>query len=237
MSVPSAQAIRFRGRSFFALTISPDAPVASWLERLDDWLLRSPGFFTRNAVILDIAGLELSKDAFHWLNGELGARKIRVLGVEGADPDWGTPDMPPLLSSGRDAKSVSAEPELVQVKPQPQPQPPTAPSSGETLLIEALVRSGQSIMNPNGDVIVVGSVASGAEIVAAGSIHVYGALRGRAMAGAYGDDGARIFCRQLEAELIAINGLYKTAEQIEEPLRKRPVQIQLARGEMQITAF
>ena len=86
-------------------------------------------------------------------------------------------------------------------------------------------------------VIVIGSVGSGAEIVAAGSIHVYGALRGRAMAGAYGDEGARIFCRRLEAELIAVNGLYQTAEDIEPRLRRQPVQIRLAEGAMRVTPF
>jgi septum site-determining protein MinC len=84
---------------------------------------------------------------------------------------------------------------------------------------------------------VIGSVASGAEIVAAGSIHVYGALRGRAMAGAYGDESARIFCRKLEAELIAINGLYQTADEIEARMRLLPVQIRLAGGAMRITPF
>lgn len=105
------------------------------------------------------------------------------------------------------------------------------------MIVEAPVRSGQRIVNPDGDVIVIGSVGSGAEIVAAGSIHVYGALRGRAMAGAYGDEGARIFCRRLEAELIAVNGLYQTAEDIEPRLRRQPVQIRLAEGAMRVTPF
>jgi septum site-determining protein MinC len=77
------------------------------------------------------------------------------------------------------------------------------------------VRSGQSIFFPEGDVTIVGSVASGAEVVAGGSIHVYGTLRGRAMAGTAGNASARIFCSKLEAELIAIDGYYKTAEDME----------------------
>ena len=75
-----------------------------------------------------------------------------------------------------------------------------------SLLIETPVRSGQSIVFTEGDVTVLGSVASGAEIVAGGSIHVYGALRGRAMAGVTATPRARIFCRKLEAELLAIDG-------------------------------
>jgi septum site-determining protein MinC len=65
----------------------------------------------------------------------------------------------------------------------------------------------------------LGSVASGAEIVAGGSIHVYGALRGRAMAGSSGNAAARIFCQKIEAELLAINGYYQTAEEIDVALR------------------
>ena len=93
-------------------------------------------------------------------------------------------------------------------------------------MIRSPVRSGQSIFFPEGDVTLVGSVASGAEIVAGGSIHIYGTLRGRAMAG-MGNAGARIFCRRLEAELIAIDGYYKTAEDMEPDLRGKAVQIWL----------
>ena len=87
--------------------------------------------------------------------------------------------------------------------------------------------SGQSIFHAGGDLTVVGSVASGAEVAAAGSIHVYGSLRGRAIAGAMGDSTARIFCRRFEAELIAIDGCYQTAEQSPVDLIDKPVQIRL----------
>jgi septum site-determining protein MinC len=97
------------------------------------------------------------------------------------------------------------------------------------------VRSGQSVVFPGGDVTVVGSVASGAEVIAGGSIHVYGALRGRAMAGSTGNARARIFCRRIEAELVAIDGLYRTAEDIDETLRRRPVQAWLEGDVMHIT--
>jgi septum site-determining protein MinC len=83
-------------------------------------------------------------------------------------------------------------------------------------------------MFPDGDVTVVGSVASGAEIIAGGSIHVYGALRGRAIAGSTGNPKARIFCRSLEAELLAIDGLYKTADDMDAQYRSRPVQAWLS---------
>ncbi len=101
-------------------------------------------------------------------------------------------------------------------------RPAAAKTTPTSLLIDSPVRSGQSIIFPEGDVTVVGSVASGAEIVAGGSIHVYGTLRGRAIAGTMGNGRARIFCRKLEAELLAIDGLYQTAEDMDAQLRGRP---------------
>ena len=96
-----------------------------------------------------------------------------------------------------------------------------------SIIVTQPVRSGQSLVFLEGDVTIVGSVASGAEIVAGGSIHVYGTLRGRAMAGTMGNAAARIFCRKLEAELIAIDGYYKTAEDMGPEFRGKPVQIWL----------
>src|SRR5690606_26062371 len=104
-----------------------------------------------------------------------------------------------------------------------------------SLLIDSPVRSGQSVFFPEGDVTVIGAVASGAEIVAGGSIHVYGALRGRAIAGSTGNAGARIFCRKLEAELLAIDGLYKTADDIPTNLLGRTVQARLDRDALLMT--
>jgi septum site-determining protein MinC len=97
------------------------------------------------------------------------------------------------------------------------------------------VRSGQSIVFPDGDVTVVGSVSSGAEIVAGGSIHVYGTLRGRAMAGINGNLSARIYCQKIEAELLAIDGYYRTAEEIDAALYNGPTQVWLEGDVVQIT--
>jgi septum site-determining protein MinC len=92
-------------------------------------------------------------------------------------------------------------------------------------------------MNPDGDVIILGSVASGAEVIASGSIHVYGALRGRALAGAYGNESARVFCRRFEAELIAVGGYYKVLEEIDSRLRQKPVQAWLSGNDLNIATL
>ena len=106
-----------------------------------------------------------------------------------------------------------------------------------SLLIEDPVRSGQSVVFMEGDITVLGSVGSGAEIIAGGSIHVYGALRGRALAGATGNVRARIFCHSVEAELLAIDSYYRTADDIEDSLRRCSVQAWLEGGTLKISAM
>ncbi|RAI28247.1 septum formation inhibitor MinC, partial [Rhodoplanes elegans] len=115
--------------------------------------------------------------------------------------------------------------------------PAAPPQPVGSLTIAEPVRSGQTIYHPHGDIIVLGAVSSGAEIVAGGSIHIYGTLRGRALAGAGGDCRARIFCRRTEAELLAIAGYYRTVDDLEPSLRNRPIQAWLEGETMLITAL
>jgi septum site-determining protein MinC len=119
---------------------------------------------------------------------------------------------------------AAAEPALHRVPKAPVP----------CLFVEEAVRSGQVIDFPGGDVVVIGAVGSGAEIVAGGSIHVYGTVRGRALAGAGGDRTARIFCRGFQAELLSIAGMYRLAENIDQSLRGRSVQARLDGMEMSL---
>jgi septum site-determining protein MinC len=106
-----------------------------------------------------------------------------------------------------------------------------------SLVIDEPVRSGQSIVHLHGDVTIIGSVASGSEVIASGSIHVYGALRGRAIAGSNGNRNARIFAHALNAELVAIDGLYKTAEDIDRAYRGRAVHAWLDGDALKMAAF
>jgi septum site-determining protein MinC len=227
------QLVRMRGRSYVAFVFSPVVPIAGWLEEIDATLAQSPGFFVGKPVVLDMAALELSQAGIMHLITALGQRGIRILGIEGVDASLVTLSMPPLLTGGRNTmlaqsepKEVSAPKELVKTKPKP-----------ASMMIETPVRSGQSIVFMEGDVTVLGSVGSGAEIVAGGSIHVYGTLRGRAMAGIDGNSSARIFCQKIEAELLAIDGFYLTADQIGDELRHRPAQAWLEGDIMKITPF
>jgi septum site-determining protein MinC len=220
---PTRQPIRFRGRSYVAFVFSPAAPIVNWLELLDTTLARSPGFFVGKPVVLDLSALDLSTSAIAHLVKSIEARDIRILGIEGVDTERLSPQLPPLVTGGRNLALSQVEPK----KPAPKPAP-------TSLLLEN-VRSGQSIVFPDGDVTVLGSVSSGAEIVAGGSIHVYGTLRGRAMAGVNGNSAARIYCQRIEAELLAIDGYYQTAEELDASLRSRPVQAWLEGEIMRVT--
>ena len=104
-------------------------------------------------------------------------------------------------------------------------------------LINVPVRSGQQIYAPDGDITVIGSVSNGSELLADGSVHVYGALRGRALAGINNNTNARIFCSSLEADLISIAGQFKISENIDPKFWKKQVQIYLLDGKLEITEF
>jgi septum site-determining protein MinC len=212
-AAPTRQLVRMRGRSYVAFVFCPAVPIVGWLEEIDATLARSPGFFVGKPVVLDLSAVDLSQSAIAHLVTSLGQRDIRVLGIEGVDAAHVNTSMPPLLTGGRSRVLMQNEPKAPDAKPKP-----------VSLLLESPVRSGVSIVFTEGDVTVLGSVGSGAEIVAGGSIHVYGTLRGRAMAGVNGNSAARIYCQKIEAELLAIDGYYQTAEDISVTLRNRPAQ-------------
>jgi septum site-determining protein MinC len=221
---PARQQVRLRGRSYVAFVFCPVVPIVAWLEEIDATLARSPGFFVGKPVVLDLSAVDLSQSAIAHLVTSLETRNIRVLGIEGVDESHLTTSMPPLLTGGRHC-----------VLEQNKPKPPEAKPKPTSLLLESPVRSGQSIIFTEGDVTVLGSVGSGAEIVAGGSIHIYGPLRGRARAGVNGNSAARIYCQRIEAELLAIDGYYQTAEQIDATLRNQPAQAWLEGDVMKIT--
>ena len=223
-SEPTRQQVRLRGRSFVAFVFAPIVPIIDWLADIDATLDRSPGFFVGKPIVLDLSAVDLSRTAIAHLVVSLEKKNIRVLGIEGVEATLLTPTMPPLLTGGRQCAVREIEPAKPEVKP---------PST--SLLLDSPIRSGQSVVFPDGDITILGSVGSGAEIVAGGSIHVYGTLRGRAMAGVNGNSAARIYCQKIEAELLAIDGYYQTAEELDAALRNRPAQAWLEGDIMRIT--
>ncbi len=229
------QSLMFRARSYTSFVIMPRPPIMDWLADLDVSLESSKGFFAGYPIVVDLSAVTLSPNGIAELLASLAERNIRVLGIEGLDPSAATPGLPPILRPGRGSEPV--------VLPQSDSAPAVSASAlmkakePQSLMIEDPVRSGQTIVFIEGDITVLGSVGSGAEVVAGGSIHIYGTLRGRAMAGASGNARARIFCHRVEAELLAIDTFYKTADDIDDSLRRGPAQAWLEGSTLKISAM
>jgi septum site-determining protein MinC len=205
----------------------------------------APKLFERAAVILDFGGLSACPAA-----DEVRALvdALRRAGVLPAGIAYGTREVDalarevglPLLAKFR-ASYERAEPAAAAPVEAPAPAPVAeaprvvAPPRGEPGLVQTQpVRSGQQVYAQQRDLTVCATVGAGAEVIADGSIHIYGALRGRALAGAGGFEGARIFCREFQAELVAIAGTYKVLEDIPAALRGKPVQVRLDNGQLRI---
>lgn len=241
--------IRLRGRSIMALVLAPEVPLPAWLAALDLQMERSPNFFDARPVVMDLGAIPREQQGVAEFLQLLEQRGIRIIGTEGAHPSW--PGIEawgrPLPANARPGRSIEV-PETPPADALPshgqEPQPEAAPhaaaegnAESNALVLDQPVRSGQSVVFERGDVTVLGSVASGAEVMAGGSVHVYGTLRGRAVAGLGGNSGARIFCSKLQAELLAIDGVYQTADDMPAKVLGKSVQVWLDGGQMKITVL
>lgn len=216
---------------------------------------RAPKLFARAAVVIDFGGLVRTPD-------EAAARALieglRDAGVLPVALAYGTTEIErlsealglPLLAKFRasyerddaapaqEAAPARREPEppaKAAAKSAPAPAQTASPSPG--MMQTVPVRSGQQIYADNRDLTVLTTVGAGAEVIADGSVHIYGPLRGRALAGAKGNEQARIFCREFHAELVAIAGHYKVMEEIPKELRGKAVQVWLEDQQLKIAAL
>ena len=219
--------------------------AARLAEEMAERVRGAPKLFERAAVILDFGGLPTCPTAAQVRALADGLRGAGVLPVAIA---YGTREIEavsrevglPLLAKFRAAyeRSEPAPPEPVAPAPAPEPAPAAtaAPAAAAEpgLMHPHPVRSGQQVYARNRDLTVCATVGAGAEVIADGSIHIYGALRGRALAGASGAGNARIFCREFNAELVAIAGTYKVLEDIPPSLRGKAVQVRLENGQLLI---
>lgn len=190
--------------------------------QLSEKIREAPEFFRNAPVVLDLSNLRDAGPApdFAGLLPVFRDLGLSPVGVRGGKPAW------------QRAAELAGLAVLAEFRPAPQtkesvarPAPPPPPAPSITKLIEHPVRSGQRIYAPGGDLIVLAPVSAGAELMADGNIHIYSSLRGRALAGVQGNLEARIFCMDLQAELIAIGGQYQISENLEESIRGKPVQI------------
>jgi septum site-determining protein MinC len=225
--------------------------VAKLVAEMHERVHRAPKLFERAAVVVDFGSLSscpnaamtrvlldglraagvlpvalafgtteienLSREVGLPLLAKFRAQYERAGAIEPASAVVEAPALPSAASVVSDAPVASANEE-----PHERAAPP--PSS-PGLVHVAPVRSGQQVYAQGRDLTVCAAVGAGAEVMADGSVHVYGPLRGRAMAGALGDTGARIFCREFHAELVAVAGHYKVLDEIPKEFHGRPVQI------------
>jgi len=225
-------------------TLDVDQLIREMRERVE----RAPKLFGRAAVIVDFGGLTRLPDADTARALIDGLRGAGVLPVALA---YGTRDTEvlseqlglPLLAKFRAQYEPAAQsaPAPARGMPEPTPAKPPAPAAkaAETkpgLVQKTPVRSGQQLYAENRDLTVLSTVGAGAEVISDGSIHIYGALRGRALAGARGNADARIFCREFHAELVAVAGHYKVMEEVPKELLGKAVQIWLDQDQLKIVA-
>lgn len=208
-------------------------------EQLGAKVDQAPDFFRNTPVVIDLSELPngVGELEFPQLVGLMRGYGMIPVGVRGATAAQNEAAKAMELAILGDAfirRPRSAAPTTVTQAAEstpgsPPPAPKTAPaqasSAGGFLLVTRPVRSGQRVYAAGGDLSVVAPVSSGAELMADGNIHVYGPLRGRALAGMKGNEQARIFCQDLQAELIAIAGHYRVSESIPVGLRGAPVQV------------
>nr|WP_216665510.1 septum site-determining protein MinC [Pseudoruegeria sp. HB172150] len=225
MVAPRSFQVRGRFLTAIALRLENETPDEAFFDALDSHVQLTPKFFYEAPLVVDfekVPGL-VDEAALRDLIGELRKRKLMVFAAQNANAAQREVALAMglvAIGGGREAPLPSEKSDRGRRVDAPGKAPKT-----ENLVITEPVRSGQMIVAERGDLTVIGSVASGAELVAAGSIHVYGTLRGRAMAGVHGDETARIFCQKLDAELVAIAGLYRTNENIEDAHRNARVQV------------
>ena len=207
-------------------------------QQLKEKIDQAPSFFINSPVVLDLQEFKQTELDFKTLAKVIADLKMHIIGVRG-----GSPELHALASESNLAVltvGAARVPEITSVEETPDrsnsdnednadaQEPEQADVvwfTSET--ISTPIRSGQRRYTRHGDLIALAQVSEGAELMADGNIHIYGTLRGRALAGVQGDTSARIYCQNLQAELVAIAGHYQVSEDIDDELRNQPVQVYL----------
>ncbi|ERK18046.1 Septum site-determining protein MinC [Pantoea sp. AS-PWVM4] len=209
----SQMPIEFKGSSFTLSVVHLHHSQPEVIRQaLQDKIDQAPGFLKNAPVVLNVSALN---GDINWkqMQQAVIATGLRIVGVSGCKDDALKKMIAraglPVLSEGKESKKRTETPVAEAVA-----APVVAETVNKTRIINTPVRSGQQIYARNADLIVTSSVSAGAELVADGNIHIYGMMRGRALAGASGDRDCQIFCTNLAAELVSIAGEYWIMDQI-----------------------
>lgn len=236
--------LEFRGRMMSltvlqVLSLDVDAVAAALAERCRS----APQLFRNLPVLIDLEACGAGGDLTALLACVRRAGLLPI-GVRGDAAIWREAADHAAISffaidAGRTDPAPLAERPDAAAAPEPRPDSPSE-TAGETasrdagsrpnLLVEHPVRSGQQVYSPAGDLVIVGDVGAGAEVLARGNVHIYGTLRGRALAGVHGDRQARIFCRRFDAEMVSVAGVYAVTDQFGRDVVNQPALISLEAG-------
>lgn len=228
--------IEFKGSSFTLSVVHLHHHDPAVIRKaLQDKIDQAPDFLKNAPVVLNVA--TLSADV-NWkqLQQAILATGLRIVGVSGCKDEalkrMITRAGLPVLAEGKEARPRAETP---QPAPTPEPQPVvTETAAAKTRIVNTPVRSGQQIYARDADLIITSSVSAGAELVADGNIHIYGMMRGRALAGASGDRNCQIFCTNLAAELVSIAGEYWIMDQIPQEFFGKAARLCLQDGALTI---
>lgn len=200
-----------RSSSLSLLALIPQSLDLEQLEQaFSQHTAEAPGLFNQDAVVLDLAAV---RDAVAPLHADALLALLRRHGLLPVAARGGSPEqMAALLEAGLAEAETAPRGPSEPAAAAAAPVPAAASAPAPTLVIERPLRSGQQVYARGGDLVVLAAVSFGAEAIADGSIHVYGPLRGRAIAGARGDAAARIYSTCMEPQLIAIAGTYRTTD-------------------------
>ena len=231
----SSPALEFKSTMFSVPVLGVASDDLKLIEQvLNEKIKLAPEFFKHSPVILDFYDLNkkqltLSLDALLALVRKVG---LFVVGVRGGSEEQHQQAIDLGIAVTANTEIKAELPKASKVIAAPKEDDPISDDS-TTVLITKPIRSGQRIYS-HGDLIVLAQVGAGAEILAEGNIHVYGTLRGRALAGVQGNVDARIFCSDLQAELISIAGHYKISDDIQGAVSNTPIQIYLQKNALVI---
>ncbi|REL32094.1 septum site-determining protein MinC [Thalassotalea euphylliae] len=218
------------------------------LNKLSAWLNakveQAPGFFYRAPLIINIAALAESVIDFAAVKAVVERHDFIFVGISGGSKAQKEAAKEAGLAvvahsqdkAGTVKPKVAAKPEKIVEK--------VVEKTVEKLIekavfqpakvIEHTIRSGQQIYAKDTDLIIKGQVSAGAEVIADGNIHIYGTLRGRAIAGAKGDKTARIYCSNLQAELVSINGNYWLSDSLQEKVWAQAASVRLVDDQLTV---
>ncbi|ATG74046.1 septum site-determining protein MinC [Zobellella denitrificans] len=209
--------IELKGSSFtLSVAHITDSDIQRVKQQLAEKIAQAPEFFRAAPLVINIEKLSQTPD-FNALAGAIRELDLVPVGVSGIKDDH-------TRAAVRDAGLAVMTTGKVPV----QEVPAALLNQPGTKVHRGPVRSGQQVYAPNGSLVILGAVGNGAEVIADDSIHIYGPLRGRAVAGAKGNESARIYCQQLMAELISIAGHYQLSDGLQGANWEQAVSISLA---------